>query len=65
MHMADWQASFFTALFFISLVFCDIARQQCHEKHSIYQMMHEGQTYKACLHGGGGPQVGEVTRLSI
>ena len=22
-------------------------------------------TSKACLHGGGGPQVGEVTRLSI
>ena len=21
--------------------------------------------FRACLHGGGGPQVGEVTRLSI
>ena len=24
-----------------------------------------GQSLRACLHGGGGPQVGEVTRLSI
>ena len=22
-------------------------------------------TYRACLHGGGGPQVGEVTRLAV
>ena len=44
--MAGRQASFFTALFFISLVFRDIASQQCHGIYSIYQMMLKGHTYK-------------------
>ena len=44
--MAGRQASFFTALFFISLVFRDIASQQCHGIYSIYQMMLRGHTYK-------------------
>ena len=46
LHMAGRQASFFTALFFISLVFRDIASQQCHGIYSIYQMMLRGHTYK-------------------
>ena len=30
----------------------------------IYFFMHEADfRFRACLHGGGGPQVGEVTRL--
>ena len=24
-----------------------------------------GDNFRACLHGGGGPQVGEVTRLAV
>ena len=28
------------------------------------ELLHEPD-FRACLHGGGGPQVGEVTRLSI
>ncbi|XP_066027845.1 protein kinase C-binding protein NELL2 [Pocillopora verrucosa] len=44
--MAGRQASFFTTLFFISLVFRDIASQQCHGIYSIYQMMLKGHTYK-------------------
>ena len=27
--------------------------------------LHEQEYLKACLHGGGGPQVGEVTRLAV
>ena len=46
LHMAGRQVSFFTALFFISLVFRDIASQQCHGIYSIYRMMLQGHTYK-------------------
>ena len=44
--MAGRQVSFFTALFFISLVFREIASQQCHGIYSIYRMMLQGHTYK-------------------
>ena len=46
LHMAGRQVSFFTALFFISLVFREIASQQCHGIYSIYRMMLQGHTYK-------------------
>ena len=50
MHrMVGRQASFFTALFLISQMFCDIASQQCGvsgDLYSIYQMMLQGHTYE-------------------
>ena len=29
----------------------------------LFQAHHGSSAFRACLHGGGGPQVGEVTRL--
>ena len=58
--MAGRQASYFTALFFISLVFRDIASQQCHEIYSIYQMMLKGHTYKTFKTTPGTPECRDI-----
>ena len=58
--MAGRQASFSTALFFISLVFRDIASQQCHGIYSIYQMMLKGHTYKMFKTTPGTPECRDI-----
>ncbi|CAH3135337.1 unnamed protein product [Pocillopora meandrina] len=58
--MAGRQASFSTALFFISLVFRDIASQQCHGIYSIYQMMLKGHTYKTFKTTPGTPECRDI-----
>ena len=58
--MAGRQASFFTALFFISLVFRDITSQRCHEIYSIYQMMLQGHTYKTFNTTPGTPECRDI-----
>ena len=58
--MAGRQASYFTALFFISLVFRDIASQQCHGIYSIYQMMLKGHTYKTFKTTPGTPECRDI-----
>ncbi|CAH3135331.1 unnamed protein product [Pocillopora meandrina] len=58
--MAGRQASFFTALFFISLVFRGITSQRCHEIYSIYQMMLQGHTYKTFKTTPGTPECRDI-----
>ena len=58
--MAGRQASFSTALFFISLVFRDIASQQCHGIYSTYQMMLKGHTYKTFKTTPGTPECRDI-----
>ena len=43
-------------------------RRRCRVVRSLFKWRRQGErqkskTLKACLHGGGGPKVGEVTRL--
>ncbi|CAH3135319.1 unnamed protein product, partial [Pocillopora meandrina] len=47
-------------LFFISLVFRDIASQQCHGIYSIYQMMLKGHTYKTFKTTAGTPECRDI-----
>ncbi|XP_066027844.1 protein kinase C-binding protein NELL2-like isoform X5 [Pocillopora verrucosa] len=58
--MAARQASFFTALFLISLMFRGIACQQCHAINSIYQMMLKGHTYKTFKTTPGTPECRDI-----
>ena len=58
--MAGRQASFFTALFLISLMFRGIACQQCHRINSIYQMMLKGHTYKTFKTTPGTPECRDI-----
>ena len=66
--MANRNASFFIALFFISQLFRDNASQQCGasgDLYSIYQMMLKGHTYKTFKTAPGTPECREACLADV